>query len=174
MRIKQILLFFPFGSVVLFSFGLYSFFFFFRFRFFVSVVGLVCEGIFVSSFLSFYGVDRLRFFYLFDFFFRVFSLNYLFFFKIILIGLGFNVVYFEDIGFRFYLGYSHYIYFFPAFWCRAFCNNKNKFLVFGFSRDLIRNLLLCFLSLRRSNIYKMCGVYRQRIFSYLKDNRHNK
>lgn len=80
----------------------------------------------------------------------------------------------EDMVFRFYLGHSHYIYLFPGFGYKIFCNNKNKFLVVGFSQEVVGNMLVFLIGLRKSNIYKMCGVYRQRILRRFKDNRHNK
>lgn len=112
-------------------------------------------------------------FIFFDFFFRFFE-SKIFFFKVNLVGLGFNVWCIDDVAFRFYLGYSHYIYFFPGFKYRVFCNNKNKFLFVGFSREFVLNMFMFFIGLRKSNVYKMCGIYRQGVLRRFKDNRHNK
>jgi hypothetical protein len=175
MLVKKVGLYFSYNFNIFFSFRLYSFVFFGMYRFCSRLVGALVEGVFViSRFLYFYTSNRLLFFYVFDWFFRLFKSNFVFFFKVNLVGLGFNVLCLDDVVFRFYVGYSHYIYFFSGWAYRGFCNNKTKFLVVGFSKEFIMSLLVFFIGLRRSNVYKICGIYRQRILRHLKDNRHNK
>jgi hypothetical protein len=155
-----------------FSYSLYSFVFLFRRCFFVFSI---------LHFFSFFFLSRsLFFFFFFDFcFYRVFCflLRFsclCFFFRLNLIGLGFNVIFIDSFVFRFYLGYSHFVYFFVGNSIWAFCDNKTRFLAVSYSRIILNSLLMFFLLLRRGNIYKLSGIYRSGILLRFKDNRHNK
>jgi hypothetical protein len=99
---------------------------------------------------------------------------FVFFFRLNLIGLGFNVIFIDSFVFRFYLGYSHFVYFFVGNSIWAFCDNKTRFLAVSYSRIILNSLLMFFLLLRRGNIYKLSGIYRSGILLRFKDNRHNK